>query len=203
MKSDIKPVHLGGCLAVTAAVLLVGSFGFLNADADKVSLYKQLENRTTGTLLYCNDPEHTLVIRTSTKFACVHPETSFKLSWHPVVFDNDGNATISDSISLRYHGKDYRVSYTLVEGLLARIWYEPNFGSIMLGIDSISDGKMELSVPKLFFEEYSEHQEYFFIVLQNGEEIPFKELPDEHDHLLQFNFTNSDPVIEIVRAFWL
>ena len=196
--NSIQSVRLRNCMVVIATVLLIGSFGFSYADTGHVSLYKQLENRTAGNLLYCGNPEHTLVIRTNMKFACAYPETAFKLSWHPVVFDSDGNVTISDSINLRSHERDYRISYTIVEGLLSGIWYDSDLNSIMLEIRSIDDGKIKLSVPKLFFEEYSEHQEYSFIVLQNEEEISFKKLPDEHSHLLQFNFTNSDPVIEII-----
>ena len=89
------------------------------------SLYKQIQDRTAGQILYCNNPDHLLVLRPGLKFACVYPETAVKKSWHPVVFDDNGNATVSDSVNVRTREKDHRISYTVIKGLLSDMRYPP------------------------------------------------------------------------------
>lgn len=181
---------------VVIASLLTGSFVFLAADAYAVSLYKQIQNRTEGQILYCNNPDHLLVMRTSLKLACVYPETAIKKSWHPVALNDNGNVTVSDSVNVRAHEKDYRITYTVTEGLLNYMWYYPDWNTLWLGIHSQGSGGMELSVPKQLFG-----QDGFFIVLVNGEEVAHANLQEEHNHLLQFNFTHPDPAIEVIRAY--
>ena len=97
---------------------------FLVIDAYAVSLYKQIQNRTEGQILYCNNPDHLLVLRDSLKLACVYPETAIKKSWHSVMFNDNGNVTVSDSVNVKAHEKDYRISYTVTEGLLNGMWYD-------------------------------------------------------------------------------
>ena len=180
---------------VIIAFLLTGSSVFLVADAYAMSLYKQIQNRTEGQILYCNNLDHLLVLRDSLKLACVYPETAIKKSWHPVVFDGNGNVTVSDSANVRAHERDHRIFYTVTEGLLNYMWYHFDGDTLGLEIHSQGSGGMELSVPKQLF-----WQGDFFMVLENGEEVGFTSLQDEHNYLLQFNFTHPDPVIEVLRA---
>ena len=181
---------------VIIASLLTGSSVFLAIDAHAASLYKQIQNRTEGQILYCNDPDHLLVLRANLKLACVYPETAVKKSWHPVMFDDKGNVTVSDSVNVRAHEKDYRMSYTVTEGLLNDMWYHPDWDTLWLEIHSKGGGGVELSVPKQFFEPGG-----FFMVLENGEEVVFTSLQDGHNHLLQVNFTHPNPVMEVLWAF--
>jgi len=180
---------------VIIAFLLTGSSVLLVVDAYAVSLYKQVQNRTEGQILYCNNPDHLLVLRASLKFACVYPETAIKKSWHPAVFNDNGNVTVSGSVTVWAHEKDHRISYAVIEGLLNGMRYHPDWNALWLEIHSQSRGGMELSIPKQFFEQGD-----FFIVLENDEEVAFASLQDEHSYLLQFNFTHPDPVIEVIRA---
>ena len=180
---------------IIIAFLLTGSSVFLAVDAYATSLYKQIQNRTEGQILYCNNPDHLLVLRDNLKLACVYPETAIKKSWHPVMFNDNGNVTVSDSVNVRAHEKDHRISYTVTEGLLNDMRYEPDWDTLWLEIHSRGSGGAELSVPKQFFEQGD-----FFIVLENGKEVSFTSLQDEHSHLLQFNFTHPDPIIEVVLA---
>ena len=180
---------------VIIASLLAGSSVFLVADVHAASLYKQIQNRTEGQILYCNNPDHLLVLRDSLKLACVYPETVIKKSWHPVVFDDNGNVTVSDSVNVKAHEKDHRISYTVTKGLLNCMRYDPDWDTLWLEIHSQGSGGMELSVPQQFFEHGD-----FFTVLENGEEVAFASLQDERNRLLQFNFTNPDPVIEVFLA---
>ena len=144
---------------------------------------------------YCNNSGHLLVLRASLKFACVYPETAIKMSWHPAVFDDNGNVTVSDSVIVRTREQDHRISYTVIEGLLNDMRYHPDWNTLWLEIRSQSRGGMELSVPKQLFEQGD-----FFMVLENNDEVVFTSLQDEHNYLLQFNFTRPDPVIEVFRA---
>ena len=180
---------------IIIAFLLTGSSVFLEVDAYAASLYKQIQNLTEGQILYCNNPDHLLVLRDNLKFACVYPETAIKKSWHPVILDDNGNVTISDSVNVRAYEKDYRISYTVTEGLLNDMQYDPDWDTLWLEIHSRGSGGAELSVPKQLFGQGD-----FFMVLENGEEVSFTSLQDERNHLLQFNFTHPDPVIELVRA---
>lgn len=175
----------------------MGSSVFLAIDAYAASLYKQIQNRTEGQILYCNDPDHLLVLRANLKLACVYPETAVKKSWHPVVFDDKGNVTVSDSVNVRAHEKDYRISYTVTEGLLNDMWYHYDGGTLLLEIHSKGNGGVELSIPKQLFWQGDS-----FIVLENGEEVVFTSLQDERNYLLQVNFTHPDPVIEVLQLLW-
>lgn len=181
---------------VIIASLLMGSSVFLAIDAYAESLYKQIQNRTEGQILYCNDPDHLLVLRANLKLACVYPETAVKKSWHPVVFDGNGNVTVSDSVNVRAHEKDHLISYTVTEGILNDMWYDPDWGTLFLETRSKGSGGVELSIPKQFFEPGG-----FFMVLENGEEVVFTSLQDERNYLLQVNFTQPDPAIEVLWAF--
>lgn len=178
------------------AFLLTGSSVLLAVDAYAASLYKQIQNQAEGQIFYCNNPNHLLVLRNNLNLACVYPETAIKKSWHPVVLDNNGNVTVSDSANVRAHEKDHLISYTVTEGLLSDIWYHSGWNTLWLEVRSQGSGGVEMSIPKQFFEQGD-----FFIVLENGEEVVFTSLQEEHNHLLQFNFTHPDPVIEVVRAF--
>lgn len=180
---------------VIIASLLMGGSVFLAIDAYAASLYKQIQNRTEGQILYCNDPDHLLVLRANLKLACVYPETAVKKSWHPVVFDDKGNVTVSDSVNVRAHEKDHRISYTVTEGLLNDVWYHYDGDALLLEIHSKGSGGVELSIPKQLF-----WQGDFFMVLENGEEVIFTSLQDERNYLLQVNFTHPNPVIEVFRA---
>ena len=188
-----RKVHLA---FVIVASLLIGGSVFLAADAYAMSLYKQIQNRVEGQTLYCNNPDHLLVLRASMKLACVYPETADKKSWQPAVIDDNGNVTVSGSTSIRAHEEDHRIAYTVIEGGLVGAWHDDYLNSIFLKVSSRGDGGMELSVPKQLFEE----QCSFFMVLENGDEVAFSNLQDEHNCLLQFNFTRPSPLVEIFQA---
>ncbi len=189
-------IHKVQLAFIIAASLLIGGSVFLAADAYAMSLYKQIQNRAEGQTLYCNNPDHLMVLRASLKLACVYPETAAKKSWQPVVIDDDGNVTVSGSTSVRAHEEDHRITYTVIEGRLVDAWYDDYLNSIVLEVNSRGGGGMELLVPKQLFEE----QGSFFMVLVDGDEVVFTNLQDGHSYLLQFNFTRPDPLVEIFRA---
>lgn len=182
-------------------ILLVSSFGLLAANADEISLYKQLEDQSRTQPIHCNDHNHILVIRSNMKLACVRSETSEKLFWHAVIFNEDGKSIVQDSINVKSHENNYRVSYTILDGFLYDVKYDDSFDSLSAKIYSIDNGELNMIIPKAVFEDRSDKQFVNIMILENMEEIGFIDTSDSDNYKLKLNFTNSNPKIEMIQTY--
>lgn len=186
---------------VIMAFLLVNSFGLLVANAVEISLYKQLENQSGTQPIHCNDHDHILVVRSNMKLACVHSETSEKLFWPAVIFNEDDKSIVHDSINVKSHENNHRVSYTILDGFLHDMEYDDSFDSLTVKIHSIDNGELYMIIPKVVFEDRSDKQFVNIMILENMEEIDFIDTSDSDNYKLKLNFTNSNPIIEIIQTY--
>lgn len=94
------------------------------------------------------------------------------------------------------------ISYTIKGGTIDGMGSDDDADSLLMSIDSNADfGEMSVSIPKEFFNYYSDDHIFSMFVLENQEEILRTEIIDEENIFLKFNFTQTDPIIEIIYTF--
>ena len=199
---------------ITLTVLIFGTSVFVNVNAEVINdhghphtLKEQVMDYKSGEKLICPNPDHVLVLRPSTQWACVYPESAEKLKWDIVTFAEFGNQKITTYVFA--HNNYHNVSYQISNGDVDSIKFDLDFYSIVIKITPTDEGEFSLDIPtgdNGLFKDYCEENnmnpdtEHFFVLL-DGEEVEHKssEINTDLKNVYLDYFPNTE-LIEIINA---
>ena len=141
-------LHKGNCeykiiLGIMFALVMLGGMSVqptpnpdglaygMSGHAGFPSLKEALEDRKRGDPLVCPNPEHVLVLRQNSGWACVYSETAKHLGWDVVLYSEQDAPQITTSVSFR-DGR-HNVTYQASEGTIGHI---ENIGHPVESIES-------------------------------------------------------------------
>ena len=172
------------------------------------TLKEQLIDYKPGEKIICPNPDHVIVLRPNTQWACVFPETAQHLKWNIVTFLEFGSPKITTHVS--HDDQYYDVSYQISNGLVNSIVYSLDFNSLTIEITSTKGGEFNLTIPtglgELFEEGICERNNQIpgseeYMVLLDGEEIESETTEVNKDLInVKIQYGVNAKTIEIIQA---
>ncbi len=179
------------------------------------SLKEILEDRQVGDPLTCPNPEHVLVLRPNSNWACVYFETAKHLNWDTVLYSEYDAPQITTSVF--YDGDYHYITYQTNEGVVdsVEIYSDPEYVieyytlNISLtptkeeGNLVVTHPSLESNVLKDYCIEFNGTAEFReFIYLVHGKEV----LVDEYEEInttpnfttVKLHYASDSELVEIV-----
>ena len=174
---------------------------FFNMDAfaesltdnnDSQTLKKQLKNFSSGRDIVCQNPDHVLVSRPNTEWACVSPYAALKLGWVFYGLTTHGSSVLID-------GESYWITakYPKWTASISSISYLDYTDSIKLSIKSTESGKLFVDIPNEMINTLFGNSTY--IVLINNQKVDIHtEFYNDLTTLLVFDYPSDTIKVEIL-----
>ena len=103
--------------------------------------------------------------------------------------------------TIKVEGEDVFVTYTIVGGKLLKIAVDYEAKSLIIGIETTSDGELTITLPRALIDSKIGAEDDDFFVLIDGEEVDFEETTTATDRTLTIKFPNGAEEIEIIGTF--
>jgi len=175
-----------------------------------LSLKQQLADEILLSEILCPDGKHVLSLRPNDKLACVHPTTVYYLDWQIIhlqgtpfssvyqvegttvpIFQNPSSTVIFD------------IPYIIKGGTIESMMHNNDANSLLVLIDSSNDGFLTVDVPPKLLDYTPEEPSCNIFTLIHGEEVaPELSVGRNENKIVTLNFTNNDPLIEIIGITW-
>ena len=98
-------------------------------------------------------------------------------------------------------GTDYELTYTITGGVLNQVSPDQEAESLILSIDSISNGTLFVQLPRDVIDaKFGEEDDDFFILI-DGVETDFEEIKSANDRTITISFPEGTEEIEIIGTF--
>lgn len=128
-------------------------------------------------------------------FAHISSQTTFE-------FEEQNIPTV-DTFNVKDHtsGQNFNLNYTIVGGTIKDVSIEPRDLSLIVEINSITNGMVSLQIPRLLIDSKTgSNQDEPFIVLIDDEEItlPMEEPSDLNYRVLKIPFSKGDYRIDLI-----
>lgn len=112
-----------------------------------------------------------------------------------------GSKTLNpDSIprSSTYQIDSFEISTTIINGSINSITKLDDSNSILVELSPFNDGNLIIKIPKTMLKAIdNDYSKFFFLILSDGEEIPYELIDTE---TTKINFQNHTKKIEIIGA---
>ena len=95
-------------------------------------------------------------------------------------------------------GSDFKIKYLMSEGMIKQVYPDEDSKSLILQIDSISNGTLAVKLPREVIDaKFGDDDDDFFVVI-DGEEVTFEETKSGNDRTLSINYPGGAEEIEII-----
>ena len=95
-------------------------------------------------------------------------------------------------------GSDFEIKYLMSEGMIKQVYPDEDSKSLILKIDSISNGTLAIKLPREVIDaKFGDDDDDFFVVI-DGEEVSFDETKSVNDRTLSINYLGGSEEIEII-----
>jgi len=95
-------------------------------------------------------------------------------------------------------GSDFQINYLMSEGMVTQISPDEESKSLMLNIDSVSNGTLTINLPREVIDaKFGEEDDDFFVVV-DGEEVSFDEKKSGNERTLTIDYPAGTEEIEII-----
>ena len=150
--------------------------------------------------------EYQLILRSEDSSpACVKPDTAQKLverGWGTIInFANQPANSTPLPNSIKVPNTNFTVNYDINGGDVIGVRADLLSKSIIFSIQTISDGKMTLDLPRAMIDAKTQGQDDKFMILADGQENDYKEIKTTMtDRTITIPFTNGIQEIEIIAG---
>ena len=176
------------------------------------SLKEVLDNRDAGEPLSCPNPEHILVLRPNTNWACVYFETAKHLNWDTVLYSEPNAPQVSTSVF--YGDKEHYITYKTNEGVVNSVELYSNTENniklydLKISITPIQKGDLTVTFPSIeskMFENYCIEfngipDSHYFLYLIDEREIDFEEINVNDVTTTKFPYESDSKIVEVALA---
>lgn len=95
-------------------------------------------------------------------------------------------------------GSEFKIKYLMSEGMIKQIYPDEDAKSLILQIDSVSNGTLAIKLPREVIDaKFGEDDDDFFVVV-DGEEVSFEETKSGNERTLSINYPAGSEEIEII-----
>jgi len=95
-------------------------------------------------------------------------------------------------------GSNFKINYVMTEGMIKQIYPDEDSKSLILQIDSVSNGTMVIKLPREVIDaKFGGDDDDFFVVL-DGEEVEFDETKSGNERTLSINYPGGAEELEII-----
>lgn len=95
-------------------------------------------------------------------------------------------------------GSEFKIKYLMSEGMIKQIYPDEDAKSLILQIDSVSNGTLAIKLPREVIDaKFGEDDDDFFVVV-DGEEVSFEETKSGNERTLSINYPAGAEEIEII-----
>lgn len=202
-------------IAVASLMLITSLFSFnsnvfaetINDHGHPHTLKEELIDYKPGEQIICPNPDHVLVLRPNTQWACVYPETAQHLKWDLVSFPEFEPQKITTYVFA--HDNYHNVSYQISDGDVDSIKFMLDFYSLIIKITPSSEGELILTIPtgeNGLFKDYCEENNMYsdtehFMILVDGEEVEHESSEINTDlKNVKLDYLSDTKIIEIIYA---
>ena len=112
-----------------------------------------------------------------------------------------GTTTTPTGPTIAVPGTDFSVGYSITGGTLQSITPDVDASSLIIAIDSTSDGQLTITLPRELIDAKLGGEDDDFFVLVDGEEVEFDETATSADRTLMIQFPAGAEEIEIIGTF--
>ena len=179
------------------------------------SLKEVLDNMDAGEPLSCPNPEHILVLRPNTNWACVYFETAKHLDWDMVLYSEPNAPQITTSI---FYGDEYHnITYQTNEGVVDSVerysdagYDNEDDGYILeISITPTQEGDLTVIVPSIestMFKNYCTEfngipDSHYFMYLIDGVEVASEETDTNSESMkVKLHYGVNSKMVEIALA---
>lgn len=202
---------------ITLTVLIFGTSVFFDVNAEVINehghphtLKEQLTEYKSGENIICPNPDHVLVLRPNTEWACVFPETAQYLKWDIVSFPEFEPQKITTQV-LR-DNKYHNVSYQITEGSVDSLEYDTEMSALLVNLTTTTKGELTMIITtgeNGLFRDYCHEVDALpgteaLLVLRDGEEIEFDSSEINTDLInVKLDYLPDSKLIEILYVCWV
>lgn len=177
------------------------------------SLKEVLQDREIGDLITCPNPEHVLVLRPNSNWACVYFETAKHLDWDMILYSESDAPQITTSV---LYADDYHyISYQTNEGVVDSVkrysdaGYDNDGYVLEISITPTHEGDFIATIPSVesdMFENYCIEfngipNSHYFFYLVDGEEVEYEEInTTSNSTTVKLHYGINSKIIEIALA---
>jgi len=99
---------------------------------------------------------------------------------------------------IKVQGSDFKINYVMTEGMIKQIYPDEDSKSLILQIDSISNGTLAIKLPREVIDAKFGNDDDDFFVVADGDEIDFEETKSGNERTLSINYPAGTEEIEII-----
>ncbi len=174
-----------------------------------------LEGRQVGDPLTCPNPEHVLVLRPNSNWACVYFETAKHLHWDTVVYSEYDAPQITTSVF--YDGDYHHITYQTNEGIVDSVEIYADAGYVIedyvLNVSltpTKEEGNLVVTLPTIesnMFKDYCiesnriADSHYFFYLVDGMEVEEYEEISTMPSFtIVKLPYESDSELVEIIVA---
>jgi hypothetical protein len=102
---------------------------------------------------------------------------------------------------IQVQGSDFKLAYVMTEGMIKQVYPDEDSKSLILQIDSISNGTLAIKLPREVIDAKFGNDDDDFFVVADGEEIDFEETKSGNERTLSINYPAGTEEIEIIGTY--